>query len=123
MSHITTIKDFLFSDLQALQKAVSRLGDASLDLHEERPVRLFQKEPVLGVAEVNLKGWTYPVVVSKRGEIAYDNYQGSWGDIAQLNRLKQAYGLEKAKMLAKLQGYMTRETQKQDGSVVLELTR
>lgn len=123
MSHITTIKDVLVKDLDALNKAVKRLTSARLEVHEEKPVRLYQKEPVLAVAQVQLSGWTYPVLVKKNGELAYDNYGGQWGSISELNKLKQAYGVEKAKQLARTQGYTCTERQKQDGTILLEMTR
>ncbi|MBF0243885.1 MAG: hypothetical protein HQL31_01260 [Planctomycetes bacterium] len=124
MSHITTIKDFLLQDLQSLTKAVKRLSlEAPVIHHEEQDYRLFQSTPVKGIASVKLPNWRYPVVINRKGETFYDNYNGQWGDIKHLNKLKQAYGIEKAKKLAKNQGYTTRELQKQDGSIVLEMTR
>jgi hypothetical protein len=124
MSHITTIKDILFNDLKVLTKATDRLNyDAPIIHNQEQDYKLYQKQPVKGIASVKLPEWRYPVVVNKKGEIFYDNYEGRWGKINQLNSLKQAYGIEKAKNLARAQGYMAREHQKQDGAVVLELTR
>jgi len=123
MSHITTIKDILLKDLQVLTKATNRLKLEPPVIHQqEQDYKLYQTEPIKGIASVKLPQWNYPIVVSKSGEIHYDNYEGRWGDIAHLNSLKQAYGIEKAKKLAKNQGYMTREHQKEDGVVVLELT-
>ena len=124
MSHITTIKSILFNDLKILKKATDRLNyDAPIIHQQEQDYQLYQKEPVKGIASIKLPDWTYPVVVNRKGEIHYDNYEGRWGDIRHLNGLKQAYGIEKAKKLARAQGYMTREHQKLDGAVVLELTR
>ena len=123
MSHITTIKDILINDLKVLQKAVQRISDTRVEVHDPKPIRLYQKEPVESVAQVKFDSWTYPVLVAPSGEIHYDNYGGKWGDISHLNKLKQMYGLEKSKKLARAQGYVCREHQKQDGAVVLELTR
>ena len=58
---------------------------------------------------VYLKDWKYPVVVKENGELAYDNYEGRWGDEAQLNKLKAYYGLEKAKIEARKKGYSVYE--------------
>jgi len=123
MSHITTIKDILIKDLAVLEKAVQRIPDTRLEVHEPRPIKLYQKEPVEAVAQVKFNSWVYPVLVAPSGEIHYDNYEGCWGNISHLNKLKQVYGLEKAKKLARAQGYVCREHQKQDGAVVLEMTR
>jgi hypothetical protein len=123
MSHITTIKDILIKDLNVLQRAVERLADTRVEVHDPKPIKLYQKEPVLSVAQVKFVSWTYPVLVAPSGEIHYDNYSGKWGKISHLNKLKQMYGLEKSKQLAKAQGYLCREKQKQGGAIVLELTR
>jgi hypothetical protein len=123
MSHITTIKEILIKDLNVLQRAVRRLADTRVEVHDPKPIKLYQQEPVLSVAQVKFASWTYPVLVAPSGEIHYDNYNGKWGEISHLNKLKQMYGLEKSKQLAKAQGYLCREKQKQDGAIVLELTR
>lgn len=123
MSHITTIKDILIKDLKVLAIAVKRLKTAQLSTHQEQPVKLYQEEPVMAVGQISLPGWRYPVLISKTGEIHYDNYGGLWGDISELNKLKQVYGVEKAKQLARLQGYTCNEKTKQDGTILLEMTR
>jgi hypothetical protein len=123
MSHITTIKDILIKDLRVLQLAVQRLPDSRLEVHEPKPIRLYQDAAIETVAQVHLKNWNYPVLISPQGQVHYDNCEGRWGNLAELNKLKQMVGLEKAKQLAKAQGYLCREQQKQDGAVVLELTR
>ena len=123
MSHITTIKNILIKDLNVLQKATSRLTNTKLEVHAPIPIKLYQKEPILTIAQVKFESWVYPVLVAPGGEIHYDNYNGKWGDISYLNKLKQMYGLEKSKQLAKTQGYLCREKLKQDGAIVLELTR
>lgn len=89
MSHITTIKDILIKDLKVLGKAVQRIPDTRLEVHDPKPIRLYQKEPVLSVAQVKFDSWTYPVLVALTGEIYYDNYGSKWGDISHLNKLKQ----------------------------------
>ena len=81
------------TDAAALSAACRRLGLA---------------EPVQGTAQVfftaatglliALPGWTYPVVADlATGELQYDNYNGSWGDAAELDKLLQAYAVERRK--------------------------
>jgi hypothetical protein len=53
------------------------------------------------------------------GTVKYDNYNGSWGRTAHLDKFMQTYGIEAAKQ--KLQaygGYMT-ETKEADGTMQL----
>jgi hypothetical protein len=123
MSHITTIKDVLIKDLKVLHRAITKVQGARLYIHESKPIRLYQPEEIDTVAQVHLLNWKYPVLVTPSGHVHYDNYKGRWGEISHLNKLKQMYGLEKAKKLATAQGYICKEKQKNDGAVVLELTR
>jgi hypothetical protein len=41
---------------------------------------------------MQLPGWRYPVALNtKTGEVTFDNYNGSWGNIEELQRIKQEY--------------------------------
>ncbi|MCS7135340.1 MAG: hypothetical protein NZ893_02790, partial [Candidatus Aenigmarchaeota archaeon] len=81
MSHTMNIKIELH-DRQALEAACQRLG---LKM-EEGEFKLYSSvEKGIGVW---LPGWKYPVVIKNDGTIAYDNYDGQWGDIAELNKLR-----------------------------------
>jgi hypothetical protein len=56
------------------------------------------------------------------GELAYDNFEGRWGDPAQLDRLLQLYAVEKAKLAARQQGHTVCEQPLADGSIKLRIT-
>jgi hypothetical protein len=51
----------------------------------------------------------------------YDNYNGHWGDPAQLNRFLQAYAVEKTKLESRKRGHTVTEHALQDGSVRLHI--
>ncbi len=117
MSHIVTIETQV-RDRAAVAAACRRLGLA---------------EPVMGTARlfegeaagllVRLPGWAYPAVVEEAtGRIRYDNYEGGWGDPAQLGRSLQAYALEKATIEARKKGHSVSERALADGSVKLTVT-
>jgi hypothetical protein len=53
------------------------------------------------------------------GELAYDNFEGHWGDPAELDRLKQSYAVEKTKIEARKQGRYVSEQVLNDGTVQL----
>lgn len=75
---------------------------------EEGTHQLFSgSEKGLGVW---LPGWRYPAVVKEDGSVVFDNYNGRWGDMEQMNRLKAIYGVEFAKCKARMQGYSVTET-------------
>ena len=52
---------------------------------------------------VKLPGWHYPVVVdTASGETKFDNYNQAWGKQSELDKLLQAYAVEKATIEARL---------------------
>jgi hypothetical protein len=115
MSHVVTIQTRV-KDPAALAEACRRLG---------------LPEPVNGKASlyageatglvVQLPGWTYPVVFDAAGggEARYDNFGGSWGEQKELDRLLQAYAIEKVRIEARRSGHAVTEQPLPDGSVKL----
>jgi len=116
MSHLVTIETRVH-DTAALTAACHRLGLAD-PVHAK--VQLFSADAT-GLA-VMLPGWQYPIVVDiAEGSIKYDNYEGRWGNPADLERLLQMYAVEKAKLEARKKGYSVTEQTRQDGSIVLQI--
>ena len=116
MSHIVTVKTEI-RDPTALAAACRRLGLAE---PVQGKARLFTTEAE-GLI-VNLPDWRYPVVIDPAArQIRYDNYNGAWGDQEQLDRLLQAYAVEKSKLEARRAGHMVTETPLQDGSIKLTI--
>jgi len=114
MSHIVTIRTEI-RDPIALTAACRRRGRA---------------EPVAGTAQlfsgqanglvVNLPGWRYPVVIdTASAKVRYDNFKGHWGSQSQLDRLMQAYAVEKARLEARRAGHTVTEQPLPDGSIKL----
>jgi hypothetical protein len=94
--------------------------------------RLGLPEPVEGTAAlfegqasgllVRLPGWLYPVVCdTATGAVRYDNYNESWGRQEQLDRLLQAYAVERAKIEAHKRGHYVVEQSLADGSIKLTI--
>lgn len=116
MSHIVTINTQI-RDPVALAAACRRLG---------------LEEPLTGTAQlysgeatgliVKLPGWRFPVVIEPHSaQIHFDNYNGAWGDQAQLDRLVQAYAVEKARIEARKTGHSVTEQALSDGSIKLTI--
>ncbi len=114
MSHIVEIKTEI-RDPVAIQAACQRLA---------------LPEPVFGEAilftsratgwAVQLPEWRYPVVCDvNTASIAFDNYEGHWGDPQQLDRFLQGYAVEKAKLEARKKGHTVFEQPLSDGSIKL----
>ena len=92
--------------------------------------RLVLPEPVYGEAQlyssravgwaVRLPGWRYPVVCDvDAAKIAYDNFDGRWGEQRQLDRFLQGYAVEKARIEARRKGHTVTEQALADGSIKL----
>jgi len=116
MSHIVEIRTEVRDPL-AIAAACDRL-------HLPAPaagIHRLYSGTVTGLA-VQLPGWRYPVVCdTATGQLHYDNYGGQWGDQAQLNRLIQAYAVEKARLEARRRGHTVTEQSLIDGSIKLTI--
>lgn len=116
MSHIVEIRTEL-RDALALRAACLRL---QLSPPAEGRFQLYSGS-VTGLG-VNLPGWKYPVVCNPTtGELRYDNYGGQWGAQSQLDRLLQAYSVEKTRLEARRRGHTITEQSLPDGSIRLTL--
>ena len=114
MSHVVTIKAEI-RDPAALRLACQRL---KLGAPTHETVRLFSSQAT-GWA-IRLPDWQYPVVAdTNTGQIAYDNFNGRWGNETELHRLLQGYAIEKTKLEARRKGYVVTECPLADGSVKL----
>lgn len=114
MSHIVTIQTEI-RDVEALTRGCDRLG---LDRPEHRTVQLFSSEAT-GYC-VELPEWRYPVVCDvDTGTLAYDNFNGRWGEQRHLNSLLQAYAVERTRLEARRRGHTVTEQSLKDGSIKL----
>lgn len=114
MSHIVQIQTEI-RDPAAIRTACQRL---QLPPPVQGEFQLFNNTAT-GWA-VQLRNWRYPVVCDVRtAQLAYDNFEGRWGDRAELDRFLQGYAVEKAKLEARKQGHTVREHSLEDGSIKL----
>ena len=71
---------------------------------------------------IKLPGWNYPVVCDlTTGQVAFDNYNGRWGEQSKLDALLQIYAIEKAKIEARKRGHTVTEQALADGSIKLTI--
>ena len=101
MSHTVTVKSDV-RDHAALARAAQALGGSVIGpgMH-----RLFETSET-GFA-VSLPGWRFPIVAKPDGAMAYDDYKGRWGDVAQLTELRKRYVIEVAAAACEQQGWYT----------------
>lgn len=123
MSHTVTM-EVEFKPGKALENACKRLDGVELrELSSSNLVSLYQSDSKFTEGHaIKLPGWTYEVVLDKDGKLHFDNFNGRWGKIEELNKVKQMYAVEAAKIEARKQGFMIREVVK-DGNIQLELTQ
>lgn len=116
VSHIVTIKTEI-RDVEAIRAACGRLKLAE---PQQGVFRLFAGEAT-GIG-VQLPGWQYPVVCNvATGQVQFDHFQGRWGDPVHLDKLLQAYAVEKAKLEARRRGHTVMEQTLADGSIRLAI--
>ena len=114
MSHIVVIRTEI-RDPAALAAACRRLG---LPEAVHGTAKLYGGEAT-GLL-VHLPDWRYPVVIDVgEGKIRYDNYAGAWGQQSELDRLLQAYAVEKARIEARRAGHSITENTLSNGSIKL----
>ena len=115
MSHTAKI-ELQLTDKETVKQTAKTLGIKT----EEGTFSLFStKEEGIGLF---LPGWKYPAVVKEDGSVAYDNYNGKWGNIQELYKFKNKYAVEKTKKEAKRKGYAVKE-EKIKGKIRLTLTK
>jgi hypothetical protein len=117
MSHIVEIKTEV-RDPVAIRAACQRLTVPEPVFGE---VKLFSTSAT-GWA-VQLPEWRYPVVCDvNTAKIAYDNYEGRWGDTKHLDGFLQGYAVEKARLEARRKGHTVTEQALADGSIKLTVS-
>jgi hypothetical protein len=117
LSHIVSIKTEV-RDVHAVTEACRRLGlpapvTGTAKLYSGRATGLL----------VRLPSRRFPVVCDlPTGQVKFDNFNGVWGDLKQLDRLLQIYAVEKARIEARKRGYNVVEQDLPDGSIKLTVT-
>jgi hypothetical protein len=116
VSHIVTIATEV-RDPDAVAAACRRLG---LPEPVQGTTTLFEGQAT-GLL-VRLPGWLYPVVCdTATGAVRFDNYNQRWGKQEHLDRLIQAYSVEKSKIEARKRGHQVVEQSLADGSIKLTI--
>ena len=117
MSHVVTVKTEV-RDYAAVSAACRRL---QLPPPIAGTAQLFSGE--VGGLIVRLPDWAYPAVIdTTTGQVYFDNYNGAWGDQAQLDRFLQIYAVERTRIEARKKGHQITERALADGSIKLTIT-
>jgi hypothetical protein len=121
MSHIVQVQTQV-RDPNAIKSACTRIGlpapvDGTANLFMERPAGFLVQFP----------GWLYPAVIdTASGTVRYDNYQGKWGTLSELDRFLQMYAVEKVKIESRARVQSpgpTRTTARRPGTVTVPVPK
>ena len=104
MSHTAQIAED-YSHPEALTRAVEALGGQMIG---QGTHRLFSSNET-GIG-FRLPGWNHPLIVRADHTLAYDNYNGRWGNVADLDRLHEEYSWALAEIAAQAMGWQTERT-------------
>lgn len=110
VSHTVTVKIEL-RDKSAIAAAVAAMGGQILG---EGTHQLFNHQSATGYG-FTLPGWMFPLVLTSTGELKYDDYNGHWGNVRDLDTLKGRYAIEAARAAADSQGWTSYD--QEDGSL------
>lgn len=100
-SHTVTVK-VEYRDMEALRRAVEGLGGTWIGIGTHA---LYSGHTATGVG-FRLPDWRYPLALQADGVLAYDNFNGHWGDPAALDRLKAEYTMAVCEQSATAQGWL-----------------
>lgn len=118
MSHTVKLKSQL-TCLESIKRACDRMGNVKL---QGKGKTSFYSEKDISGLKIKLDGWKYPIVINtETGDIAFDNYGGRWGKQTELDKFKQAYGVEKAKLEGTRCNYEVTEEQLSTGEIKVTL--
>lgn len=116
MSHTAVLK-VDFNDRDALKAACQRLG---LTFKEgKHRAQLFDGGHDCDFS-VKLPGWHYPIAING-DQLKYDDYNGRWGSMKELEKLQDAYSREVTVKMAQSMGMSYTEETGENGEIILNL--
>jgi len=99
MSHTLKVKVEL-KDIESLTRAIKTMGGTVIG---QGSYELYSStEEGFGF---KLSGWEYPLIAKSDGTLAFDHYNGSWGNPKDIDVLKSAYAIAAATAAAEKQGW------------------
>lgn len=138
MSHTTKV-NVEIKDLEMVEKTCQELAAKGFRFERTNQVRLFEggkteecvaavyidgRETVDQYGNKKIEGkWQYPIAIKEDGSVAYDNYNGQWGDIKEFDNFRQLYTENVAVKFAESTGRRVLHREVVNGSVTLTLGR
>ena len=89
-----------FNDVEILRRVVEKMGGEWLGVKDHK---LYDRN-VHGQG-FRLPNWRFPLVLDQTGALSYDDFNGSWGDVRDLEGLKTGYASERVVKAAEQLGW------------------
>lgn len=102
MSHTVTIT-VEWKDRESLKLAVEAMGGTVIG---EGRHQLFSSQSEIGLG-FTLPNWRFPLILKTDNTLAFDDYHGQWGNVADITTLKEHYTIEVGRAAASQQGWMS----------------
>lgn len=100
------------------------IADACKELGLTPPTRetveFYDGRQVTGTC-IRLPGWRQPIVLAEDGRATFDNFEGRWGKLEELNRFRQHYTLAVTRRA--MPGYRITTAPQADGSLRVVMER
>jgi len=113
VSSVTVSVSVEFRRIDALTAAVETLGGRVLGFGDwelyERSAETRTRKTYNGLA-FSLPGWQFPLVCSADGKLSFDDFEGRWGNPADVETLRAEYALTAAELAAASVGWPAERT-------------
>ena len=120
MSHSLSVKASIL-EMDTLRKALSKLDFVIKAITETHDVDLYDRTLKDALAEIELKGWKYPIAVDATGNLVYDDYKGNWGNVDDVHEINQEYSSQIASDELQAQGIFAHSrTTNEAGELIFE---
>lgn len=123
MSHISVWSQVKITCLETFRRVCENNKAKFTALKEGETAKMFGSQTAKGVAYFELEDWNYPLVISDKGEIQYDNFMADPRTSMQtFGKLLQAYNREIIYHDIDFSKYSVEETINDQGEIEMTLT-
>src|ERR1017187_5533002 len=105
MSHMALLKGN-YTDRAAFERAACAMMGSVCPVHLVGSIA-----GRIVLTAIKLPNWVRPIGLCDDGSLAYDDYHGAWGDVADLELLRLEYLCQVAQAAAEQQGWQCERTE------------
>lgn len=120
MSHTVRMKSKLTEPTiiaRAADRWAKRMGK-TCQVEMNSWAQLYDRAHAQGTV-LKINGWRYPVVVKDDGQLLYDDFGGTWGNVRDLHGIQQHYSALIVGDQMREEGWVVEESETADGEIKL----